>query len=262
MILFASDLDNTLIFSYKRAAEDALCVEFLDDKPLSFMTPWAYQTLQNIASKVIFVPITTRSLKQYNRIRLLDNKVPHYALVSNGGILLIDGQMDEYWYETSKQQIRDCMDELHKAMEILRTDKNVTLEPRFVDELFVFTKTSNTSETVKLLKQVLDLAKVTIELNEQKLYVLPKMLNKGEALRRLKKEIESDLVICGGDSYFDVPMLLEADVGIIPKENGIKDFLTMHSHIITAKEEGMVFSEEILKTVMVYIEKDEKKKMA
>lgn len=259
MILFASDLDNTLIFSYKKVTKEAICVEYLDEKPLSYMTTWAYSTLQNIEKQTIFVPITTRSLKQYNRIRLLEDKVPNYALVSNGGILLVDGEIDNTWYEESKRQIALTLPELYKAMEILKTDQNVTLEPRFVDDLFVFTKTSDTNATVKLLSETLDLAKVTIDLNEQKLYVLPKMLNKGVALERLKKKIESDLVISSGDSYFDVPMLMTADISIIPKENKIQEFLSSHPNIIVAKEEGMGFSDEILRIVTLYIEENNMK---
>ncbi len=262
MILFASDLDNTLIFSYKKVTKEAICVEVLDDKPLSYMTLWTHQALQEIEKKTIFVPVTTRSLKQYNRIQLLEDKVPHYALVSNGGILLIDGAIDNTWYEESKRQISGCMAELHKAIEILKTDENVTLDPRFVDDLFVFTKTSDTGATVKLLNKTLDLEKVTIDLNEQKLYVLPKMLNKGVALERLKKQLEIDLVISSGDSYFDVPMLMAADIGIIPKENKIKEFLSLHPNIIIAKEEGMSFSDEILRMVTLYIEEDNNTKMA
>jgi hydroxymethylpyrimidine pyrophosphatase-like HAD family hydrolase len=67
-VLFASDLDNTLIHSYRVAEGRDICVETRDGKKLSFMSPEAHGILKDIAAKCTFVPVTTRSLEQYRRL--------------------------------------------------------------------------------------------------------------------------------------------------------------------------------------------------
>ena len=118
MILFASDLDNTLIHSYKRADSADICVETKDSKCLSYMTPKAYTMLQKLDG-VCFVPITTRSLEQYRRIKLFDDKLPRYALTSNGGLLLVNDEIDAEWRMDSLKLIKDCMPELENAIKCL-----------------------------------------------------------------------------------------------------------------------------------------------
>ena len=68
-ILFASDLDNTLLFSYQyRQAEDK-CVEYLDGREQGFFTRRTLELLPLVERKTRFVPVTTRSVAQYQRIR-------------------------------------------------------------------------------------------------------------------------------------------------------------------------------------------------
>ncbi|MDR2137476.1 MAG: hypothetical protein LBO68_04225, partial [Synergistaceae bacterium] len=67
-MIFASDLDNTLIHSYKRALPSDICVERKDGRALSFMTPRGRRMLQKARERCCFVPVTTRSLEQYRRL--------------------------------------------------------------------------------------------------------------------------------------------------------------------------------------------------
>ncbi len=245
MILFASDLDNTLIFSYKKAIENSICVEVKDDKELSFMTYKAYNTLQDIINKFVFVPITTRSIEQYKRIKLLKNNYPKYALVCNGGVLLVNNEVDSKWHKETLDLISISISELNKGIKLLDNDKNIYLKPRCVDDVFVFAKTSNIEETTNILNNNLDLNKVTIKNILDKIYILPKNLTKGNALDRLKNLLEIDYTICSGDSDFDISMLQKADIAIIPKENDIYSYLKHHKNLLVSSLEGMYFSEEI-----------------
>ena len=48
MVLFVSDLDNTLIYSYKREiGKKKICVELYEGKEISFMTENSYRLLNN-----------------------------------------------------------------------------------------------------------------------------------------------------------------------------------------------------------------------
>jgi len=251
VILFASDLDNTLIYSYKKAAGTDICVESKDGKELSFMTPNAYSRLQHIADKMVFVPVTTRSLEQYRRIRLLKDSHPKYALTSNGGILLVDNKIHEEWYKETKELIKDSMDELIKGINILRNDPNVYMDVRLIDEIFVFTKTKNITESIADLQQRLDMNKVNIDSNGEKLYILPNSLTKGIAVERLKEVLGVNFVICAGDSYFDVPMLKVADIAVVPRYSNIDSHLNSENLVIS-ESEGMEFGDRVLETVFPY----------
>ena len=51
------------------------------------------------------IPTSTRTEEQYKRIDLDIGIVP-YALVCNGGVLLVNGKRDREWYLESLQMIR------------------------------------------------------------------------------------------------------------------------------------------------------------
>lgn len=215
MELFISDLDNTLIYSYKRdIGTDKVLVETKDGKELSFMTALSNRILREAAGRYCFVPSTTRSLEQYRRIAFFPDFTPEYALAANGGILLRNGTPDEEWYAESKRLCQDAERTLQKAEEILREDRAVSFEIRRVDGLFVFTKTDDLEQTVERLQD----CEADILNNGSKVYVVPRILNKGTAVKRLKKLTGADRVVAAGDSEFDIPMLLEADIAWFPKE--------------------------------------------
>ena len=217
MILFHSDLDNTLIYSYKHdIGADKKCVEIYQDREVSFMTTESMDILKRIQSKIIFVPTTTRTIEQYKRIQM-DISNPNYALVCNGGILLKNGSKDSDWYQESLDLAAHAKSELEKAIQILNQDKNRYFENRYIEQLFVFTKSSEPQKTIQTLRSKLDEKKVDIFHNGDKVYVLPKELNKGRSILRLKKKLSADRIIAAGDSAFDIPMLKASNIGFCPK---------------------------------------------
>src|SRR5947208_5976810 len=95
-VLVASDLDRTLIYSRKARslgvdAADAVCVEVHDEKESSFVTAAAAAGLAALADEAVLVPVTTRIVEQYRRVRL-PGREPAYAIAANGGVLLVDGR--------------------------------------------------------------------------------------------------------------------------------------------------------------------------
>ncbi len=93
----AVDLDRTLIYSTSAAGgtEGLQVVEHLDGAPLSHATPASWELLAELARRAVLVPVTTRTVAQYERVRL--PVVPRYALCGNGGVLLADGVRDPDW---------------------------------------------------------------------------------------------------------------------------------------------------------------------
>ncbi len=248
MILFHSDLDNTLIYSYKHdIGPNKKCVEIYQDREISFMTTESFEILKRIQSKILFIPTTTRTIEQYQRIRF-DIDIPQYALVCNGGILLKDGIIDLDWYQETLNIISDVREEVEKSIGLLEKDKNRYFEIRYIEQLFVFTKTSQPTVTIEYLSSILDKNKVDVFNNRDKIYVIPKELNKGTGILRLKKKLSADKIIAAGDSEFDIPMLKASDIGFCP------DNLITECNSKILKYPGEVFTVEMLKKVERLIE--------
>ena len=247
MIIFNTDLDNTIIYSYKHdIGENKICAEIYQNREISFITDKTAELLKTVNDTVILVPTTTRTLEQYNRINL-GFGVPKYALVCNGGVLLKDGIEDEEWYNESFKAVSDCQEELTLAEEILKRDVNRTFEIRNIRRLFIFTKSDKPLESIGILKGILDTSKVDVFNNGVKVYVVPKALSKGIAVNRLRKKLSADKVVSAGDSEFDISMLSEADYAIAPKELSELDRLPEHTVLIDGTG---IFSEFVLEKVL------------
>lgn len=245
MIVFHSDLDNTLIYSHRRPiAGSKVCVEIYRGREVSFLTEKSRELLRQIIRKVIFVPTTTRTEEQYRRIDL-GIGIPEYALVCNGGVLLVNGIEEESWYQQSRELIVCSVEDLERARLCMEKDANRTLEVRNIRNLFLFTKSNRPQESADRLRSVLSSGQTDVFCNGEKVYVVPKKLDKGTAVRRFRERIRADRVIAAGDSRFDVPMLREADEAILPC-NLAKEYTDRNRTVCF----GDIFSDELLEYVM------------
>ncbi|KIR03943.1 hypothetical protein P261_02758 [Lachnospiraceae bacterium TWA4] len=239
MIVFTTDLDNTLIYSYKHdLGSNKRSVELYEGREISFITEKTFNLLQQVKKQMLIIPTTTRTVQQYKRIHLGIGEF-NYALVCNGGILLINGIKDEQWYNKSLELIKSSRSDLLKSICLLETEKRRILDVRFIDELFVFTKCKEPDDVVSLLKSRLEGQTVDIFNNGEKIYVVPKNLSKGLAVQRLKNLLKPDYIIAAGDSEFDKSMVDVADFGMMPKN-------------FTKREGKNIFSEVLLEECLKY----------
>lgn len=246
MVLFCSDLDNTLIYSYRRdIGRKKVTAEWYQGREISFMTEKSHELIRRVGERVNLVPVTTRTEEQYRRIDL--GIGAQYALICNGGVLLVNGREDESWYRESLRLTDGCGEELKKAKDCLEADEKRTLNVRDIRGLFLFTKSAEPEALAARLRRVLDQERTDVFINGQKVYVLPKMLNKGTAVDRLRRRLQADKVIAAGDSEFDVPMLLRADAAFAP-EALAKNFALGEK--ITAVGEREIFSDVVLEHII------------
>lgn len=246
MVVFHSDLDNTLIYSYKRDIGDRKkCVEIYEGREISFMTDISYALLKEIYKNVIFVPTTTRTIEQYNRIDL-GIGVPEYALACNGGVLLVNGVEDEKWYQESLELVSDCQKEMQHAQALLEQDTYRTMEVRNIKNLFLFTKSKEPVQSVEKLSAALNLSLVDVFYNGEKVYVVPKNLNKGMAVKRFRQRKQADKIIAAGDSEFDISMLKEADIAFAPKS--LTEMAFIREDVI-CPDDGEIFSDALLNRI-------------
>ena len=221
-ILF-TDLDNTLIYSKKINIEERMAVEIYKEEENSFMSQLSYNIVQELFDKILFVPVTTRTVLQYSRINL--GVRPKYALCANGGILLRDGDIDKTWYNETLSIVEDSYKEREKAFKYLESDKRRSFECRNIEDLFVFTKCEKAEKVANDLKKSLDINLVDILYNGSKLYILPKKLNKGDMAKRFLKSLNKDefdsskdFIFAAGDTEFDISIIKLADIGFAHKE--------------------------------------------
>lgn len=247
MIVLNTDLDNTLIYSYKHdIGEDKKCVEIYHDREISYATNTTLDLLGKVRNKILVVPTTTRTTEQYIRINFGLGGFK-YVLTCNGGVLLVDGAEDLEWYAESKQMIEESMPVMNKAYDLMDKDPNRSFDLRFIRDLFLFTKSEKPEQSVDFLKEHLDLRLVDVFNNGIKVYVVPKKLNKGMGVQRLKNRLDADTVIAAGDSEFDIPMIECADYAMIPSQ--LKNDITVTENINIISNDTL-FSEGYLKKVL------------
>ncbi len=146
-VLVASDLDRTLIYSSAALAlgmPDALaprllCVEVHESKPLSYMTEDAAALLTRLSDETLFVPTTTRTRKQYQRIRL-PGAAPKYAICANGGHILVDGVSDRDWHASVLDRLAGECAPLAEVRAYLSatTDQTWVRKHRVAEDLFTY----------------------------------------------------------------------------------------------------------------------------
>lgn len=248
MKAFVSDLDNTIIFSYKRdIGKDKVLVEKRLEKELSFMSGYSHSKLEILDRDYNFIPLTTRSLEQYRRINFFGEKKIRLALVANGGILLENDKIVDKWYEESLNLAKESLEELKKAEEILSQREEIYFEIRLVDGLFIFTKSNDIEVTLEILGKNLDLSLVDISNHGEKIYVFPKSINKGKSLERLKKYYNFNEIVVAGDSEMDIPMLERGDISIFPIKLEKSIEKTKGNYAIDT--ENRIFSDEVVDLV-------------
>ena len=249
-ILFACDLDNTLLVSAKRKKDEDICVEINKGVRQSFITPKAINLLRKLKEISVFIPVTTRSVEQYNRINWPLGLAPKYAVVANGAILLEDNTEDIIWRKHTKQLIEPWQDELQRQLKIHEISGKY-VKSRIVDESFLFLYCDEGTDTHAIKTELSLQTTLNVEATGRKIYLFPPNLSKGNALNRLKERFEPSFVYAAGDSFIDLSMLKSADTAFAPYD--LKDYDIENSKI---QPDGAEFSEWFLEESIKEIEKE------
>jgi hydroxymethylpyrimidine pyrophosphatase-like HAD family hydrolase len=251
MILFTSDLDRTLIFS-ERTIEmletERICIEQLNDKKISYVTKEICDQLEMINNTMQFVPVTSRSRAQYERIILFrETIIPSLAIVANGGIILRNGQVDKAWQQHIEQMMANLPLPITEVQQYFaqQLNKPYFLQHQLMDDLFfvygVNLTTVNFAELQELKEQLAPYG-WTSYLNGRKLYIMPIYLTKGMAVAHIKEQIGFNYHVAAGDSFMDLSMLTLADRSFAPAHGEITEM----SPIEILNKKGAAFAEQCL----------------
>lgn len=208
-LLFASDLDNTLLYSHRHAVPDDICVEWLDGKEQGYFSPRTIELLRTVNAHTCFIPVTTRSVAQYQRIVWPDGCAPRYAVTTNGAILLKDGIPDAAWKEELAPILTAAHDELLALCTAHESDPAYRI-CRMVDDAYLFLMPQEGEEHASCLQALAEETTLPIACSGKKIYILPRGLDKGQALQKLQERFQATETFAAGDSAMDLPMLRAA----------------------------------------------------
>lgn len=214
-ILLACDLDNTLIHSYKHRREGDICVELLRGAEQGFMSRRVCEYLSDLPDTVELLPLTTRSVDQFERIKLPEGCFTH-AITTNGGVLIENGIQNEQWREKNLALAAELMPLMRSLLVRLEGDPRLNVA-RIVDNMYLYISCADTSYVKDFMEAYGDTEGLDVMPSGRKIYFLPPKINKGSALSGYLKNKEYLLTAAAGDSTIDLPMLERADHAIIPE---------------------------------------------
>lgn len=258
-MLVASDLDRTLIYSSAALAltmPDAraprlLTVEVHESRPLSYMTETAARLLTELGDAAVFVPTTTRTRKQYQRINL-PGPAPKYAICANGGHLLVDGVSDLDWYGSVTARLADECAPLAQVREYLgaTADPVWARKHRVAEELFVYLVVERELLPEEWVKEFGGWAEErgwTVSLQGRKVYAVPKPLTKSAAMREVARRTGAQSTLAAGDSLLDADLLLAVDRAWRPGHGELADVGWVGPVVTPLMERGVMAGERILR---------------
>lgn len=197
MALFTTALDNTLIFSKGFVKnEDVIAVEYKDNKELSYMTKQALDYLKSLNEVITIVPITSRSLEEFKQLTFYN--LFEHAILSNGLTILYKGLVEDgNWQyiiqkEFEKMNLADVESLLYNCSSLFKSDFELRGYYYYAE-----VKEHQEIMVLKLLKPFL-YKDWNCFIQDNKLYVTPKIVTKEKALKFLAKKYNLDLMYSFG----------------------------------------------------------------
>ena len=237
-LIYASDLDRTLIFSERFIKEypsdtPYSPVEYKGIEIVSYMDDEVKAELIKLAKhpEVEFIPITSRSTEEYNRINL--GFKPEYVVLASGGIILHNGEIDLEYAKYVKKYMN-----YNEALSILADVEDsldsVNYTVKMIDNTYLFYKTDDPERyDDEVLQLMLKYPEWVFTRQNNKCYAIPKHISKQVALRWLWHKLGQPKIVASGDSELDLPMLSLADAAVIPKHGSlVKDGYVVEGNIV------------------------------
>lgn len=216
MITLFCDLDNTIIFSHRKELNTSKRVaELLNGVEQGYITEKTFNFLSSCRS-ISFVPVTTRTLQQYERVEsTIQSFNSKYALILNGAILLKNGAVDDMWLNESRELVKDATDEMNKAAALLNRYCKTPL--RYRDDFLIYSSVKEPKAVAEKIQKDIDSSQLNVFFDSRKVYCAPLSMNKGNNVRRFRRYHQTIVSIGVGDSKNDLSMLEGVDIPILPQ---------------------------------------------
>ncbi|MFB2579621.1 HAD family hydrolase [Herbiconiux sp. P15] len=272
-VLVACDLDRTLIYSPKAfwlETPDALAPpiivsELWNGVPISFMTRESERLLAELRLRAEFVPVTTRTIAQYQRVQL--GAQPRFAVTSNGGEILVDGVRDAAWGDGVRSRLASSSAPLAEVRALLEDPLAAgwILKTNVADELFVYSIVDRETMPEAWLAELhatCEAFEWSVSVQGRKLYCVPRVLTKRAAVTEVAERLEAAgpgstgpaatgdarvRILAAGDSLLDQPMLEGADSAFRPAHGELHDAGYAAANLTVTKARGILAGEELLR---------------
>lgn len=259
MSILACDLDRTLIYSPRAfwlqsvdaEAPPIVVSELYNGVPISFMTRESERLLLELRSLATFVPVTTRTIAQYARVQL-PGPTPQFAITSNGGEILVDGEADSAWRAEVRTRVRQDAAPLAEIEAMLTAPACAawTLKVNVADGLFVYAivdREAMPPEWVIELEQSCHALGWSVSVQGRKLYCMPRAVDKSNAVAEVRRRAGGGTVLAAGDSLLDKSMLEQAGVAFRPAHGELHDTVFESPNLTVTASRGILAGEELLR---------------
>lgn len=260
-MIIASDLDRTLIYS-QRALEDLdglndfqtlKPVEKKDGKWIAFMTIPSFEILQNLGKHHFFVPVTTRTTEQYNRVKIFQDEISVlYAVTSNGAHILYKGRPDDEWKKRIDQKLQhECILQAELIIRLEKEGFHFKGQLKQAENLFFYYILENriSSEFKQVINDMVFSFGWRVSQQGKKLYFIPKCINKGSAIEFIREREGIQTVVGAGDSLLDKDFLQHCQTRFVPVHGELALEKSLSGYNITMNS-GVHAGEEILSSIL------------
>jgi hydroxymethylpyrimidine pyrophosphatase-like HAD family hydrolase len=266
-MVFASDLDSTLIYSARHceliSSEKLFPVDFYNNNNCSFITSSIQHKLEHINESMLFVPVTTRSPDQYKRMKYFYDVIkPKYAVVANGGIILRDGIELKSWSDISSTKLKGLVS-VKNMMQLCSffLQMDFVISYKTCEDLFIYSivdvdKLANATSKgqidlnyLEILRSFCGAYNYSVSKQGKKVYIVPNCVNKYDPIKYIMKLENINTLLSAGDSLLDYPLIKNSTYGIIPAHGELLCSPPVENFTDTVyitKESGIFAGEEIL----------------
>ncbi|GAB3212016.1 HAD family hydrolase [Nocardia tengchongensis] len=259
-LMVATDLDRTMIYTraaFGDADPDTMCVEEYEGQPLSYMTVTAAERLKALAETAAVVPATTRTIAQFQRIRLPGGPWP-YAVTSNGGSILRNGLPDRRWRSALDARVRaECATLVEVRAELrARVDESFALRLREADDLFCYLVVDQQRLPGDFLADLDAWCRPrgwSASQQGRKIYAMPAPVSKSRAVLEVRRRMldagelhPASRLLAAGDGSLDADLLRAADAAIRPRHGELEQRNWRHPGVAVTAAAGIEASDEIL----------------
>ncbi|QIZ09629.1 hypothetical protein HFZ78_25550 [Priestia megaterium] len=253
-MIFASDLDRTLVYS-KRAIKELgeldktviKPVEKKDNNWVAYMTERSFFALKELSLTSLFVPVTTRTTEQFNRFYIFNEDIQlKYAITSNGANIINKGEIMKDWSTYIFQRMNAESVPQNELLAILKREGfHFDGQIKQAENLF-FYFILNSLPPASDQKAINDLAVSygwRISIQGRKLYFIPLAISKGDALEFISKREGMEVIAGAGDSVLDWDFLKNCQYRFVPahgelaRVSGTSNFTLTKNYGVSAGEE-------------------------
>lgn len=216
----ASDIDGTLQTS-RRAADPVFNDDVVTDRwstgyAVTGPRGWhAWSTLSHLDG---LVPVTGRSPGQYTRMTWAGPR-PRWAILSGGGMIMVDGQVDREWTATATkgtEQTGWSSRAIQSMLETHLTHTRYAIPEGAIGLLCVVPAVEEGSYAAQLLAEAASKNEWLASFQGRKMFLQSPRASKGVALSWLAGRHNLTVCASAGDSALDLPMLATTPTCFVP----------------------------------------------